>query len=130
MTAKVGEQFAAIPVVREYEHRLQMLADLAVDPRQGIIFRTVGRELERQVATLAVLRLECMQAGEMRAVLRVFVPVERRADVAPGGVPQSIDGGFCVRDAVTVQWSDDGDESVAAHGRHRAKRSGRCAGNG
>ena len=130
MAAKVGEQFATIPVVREHEHRPEMFADLAVDPRQSVSFRTVGGEFEHEVCTLAILRLECMQAGEMRAVLGVFVPVKRRADVVPGGVSQHIDSGFCVRDAIEIQRGDDGDESVAAHASHRSKLSGRWAGNG
>ena len=96
-----------------------MLADLAVDPRQRVVFRTVGGELERQVRALAVLRPERMQAGKMRAVLGVFVFVERRADIVPGGVPHNIDRGFRVRDALEVQRSDDGGESVVAHDSHR-----------
>ena len=107
-----------------------MFADLAVDPCQCVSFRTVGGEFEREVCTLVVLRLERMQAGEMRAVLGVFVPVECRADIVPGRVSQNIDGGFCVRDAIEIQRGDDGDESVAAHASHRSKLSGRCAGNG
>src|SRR5207342_783356 len=82
MTAKVGEQSAIIPVARKREHGPQVFADLAVDPSQCVSFRTIGGEFEREVCTLAVLRLERMIAGEMRAMLSVFVPVERRADVA------------------------------------------------
>src|SRR5262245_15060533 len=96
MTAKVGEQFALLPVVCQREHGSEVFADLAVDPGECLIFRTVGGEFERQVCTLAVLRLERMKAGEMRAMLSVFVPAERCTDVASRGISQNIDGGFCV----------------------------------
>ena len=90
-----------------------MFADLTVDPSQCVIFRAIGGEFERQVGALAVLRAERMQAGEMRAMLGVFVLVERRADVAPRGISQSIDGGFCLGDAIEIERRDDGDESDA-----------------
>ena len=129
MSAQVGEQIAALPVGCQHENRLQSVADCARDPLQRRILGTVGGELERQVAALAVLRSERVQAGEMRALPVVVQRIERRFDLGVGRIAQRIDGALRVRNAIERQRRNDGDESVA-HAGHRSKRRGRWSGNG